>query len=145
VPPDRLVIEVTEQSVARDVAELTAPLRALRELGVRVALDDFGAGYSSLGQLRRLPVDILKIDRALLVEPDEPGAPVVLPLVDVVVGLADRLGLQVIAEGVEDAAQRAMVEAAGARFAQGFLFGQALPAEHVEALLADVDGAVSPL
>jgi len=141
VPPDRLVIEVTEQSVARDVAELTAPLRALRELGVRVALDDFGAGYSSLGQLRRLPVDVLKIDRALLDEPEasrqeDAGDPRVSPLVDVVVRLADRLGLQVIAEGVEDEAQRAMIEAAGCRFAQGHLFGPALPAEHVEALLA---------
>jgi EAL domain-containing protein (putative c-di-GMP-specific phosphodiesterase class I) len=145
VAPQRLVIEVTEQSVARDVAELTAPLRALRALGVRIALDDFGAGYSSLGQLRHLPVDILKIDRGLVVESDEPGDPRVSPLVEVVVRLADRLGLLVIAEGVEDEAQRVMIEAAGCRFAQGFLFGQALPAERIEALLADVDGAVSSL
>jgi diguanylate cyclase (GGDEF)-like protein len=135
LPPARLVLEVTEQSVARDVDELAPPLQELRDLGVRVALDDFGAGYSSLGQLRHLPVDLLKIDRALVVEPDAVPGPSA-SLVEVVVRLADRLGLQVIAEGVEDAAQRAVVEAAGCRYGQGFLFGQAMPAEHIEALLA---------
>jgi diguanylate cyclase (GGDEF)-like protein len=130
VDPRRLVFEVTEQSVAADVAELAASLRALREMGVRVALDDFGSGYSSLGQLRRLPVDVLKIDRDLVAEPGAPGA-----LVDVVVRLGERLGLQVVAEGVEDDAQRAVVQAAGCHLGQGYLFGRAMPAEHVEALL----------
>ena len=62
VPPQRLVLEVTEHAVATDLDELIRRLGALRATGVRIALDDFGAGYSSLGQLRQLPVDILKID-----------------------------------------------------------------------------------
>ena len=74
---------------------LAAQLGTLRGTGVRVALDDFGAGYSSLGQLHRLPVDILKIDRNLVAGDDRGSA----PLADVVVRLGERLGLSVIAEG----------------------------------------------
>jgi len=135
VPPDRLVLEVTEHSVATDIDELIAPLRELRELGVRVALDDFGAGYSSLGQLHKLPVDVLKIDRDLVAEPTRGPDGQVGPLVDIVVLLGRRLNLEVIAEGVEEPAQRAAVEAAGCQLGQGHLFARAMPAEHVEALL----------
>ena len=70
VPPQRLVLEVTEHAVATDMEELISRLAELRATGVRIALDDFGAGYSSLGQLRTLPVDILKIDHALVAEPE---------------------------------------------------------------------------
>jgi diguanylate cyclase (GGDEF)-like protein len=136
VPAQRLVLEVTEHAVATDVEQLVGRLGELRDTGVRVALDDFGAGYSSLLQLHRLPVDILKIDRGLLVEP-APGPSVsAAPLVDVVVRLGQRLGLSVIAEGVEEVAQRRLLEEAGCPYAQGLLFGRAMPAEHVEALLA---------
>ncbi len=142
VPPHRLVIEVTEQSVADDIEELARPLAALRELGVRVALDDFGSGYSSLGQLWKLPVDVIKIDRELVAEPARPAGEGVTPttagpLVDIVVQLGERLGLQVVAEGVEDDDQRSIVEQAGCHLGQGYLFGRAMPAEHVEALLAN--------
>ena len=82
--PQRLVLEVTEHAVATDLDELIRRLTALRETGVRIALDDFGAGYSSLGQLRRLPIDILKIDHSLVAEhepvrPVGPGRPGVRP------------------------------------------------------------------
>ena len=73
VPPQRLVLEVTEQAVAIDLDELIKRLRALRAIGVRIALDDFGTGYSSLGQLRRLPIDILKIDHSLVAESEPVG------------------------------------------------------------------------
>ncbi|WP_442320072.1 putative bifunctional diguanylate cyclase/phosphodiesterase [Catenuloplanes nepalensis] len=127
VPPQRLVLEVTEHAVATDLDELCRRLRALRDTGVRIALDDFGAGYSSLGQLRDLPVDILKIDRKLVVASE--------PLVDVVVRLGHRLGLEVLAEGISAPAHLAVVEASGCRFGQGFLFGGGVPAEHLEAQL----------
>ncbi|WP_459839873.1 putative bifunctional diguanylate cyclase/phosphodiesterase [Catenuloplanes niger] len=127
VPPQRLVLEVTEHAVATDLDELCRRLRALRDTGVRIALDDFGAGYSSLGQLRDLPVDILKIDRKLVVASE--------PLVDVVVRLGHRLGLEVLAEGISAPAHLAVVEASGCRFGQGFLFGGGVPAEHLEARL----------
>jgi diguanylate cyclase (GGDEF)-like protein len=135
VPPQRLVLEVTERVVATDLEELIRRLRALRATGVRIALDDFGAGYSSLGQLRSLPVDILKIDHSLVAEPETTRTGAAAPLVEVVVRLGHRLGVEVIAEGMSEPAHRAVVEAAGCRFGQGQLFGRAVPAEHLEAQL----------
>jgi diguanylate cyclase (GGDEF)-like protein len=134
VPPQRLVLEVTEHAVATDMEELISRLAELRATGVRIALDDFGAGYSSLGQLRNLPVDILKIDHALVAEP-ESRTGTAAPLVDVVVRLGHRLGLEVLAEGIGTPAQRAVVEEAGCRLGQGSLFGWGVPAEHFEAQL----------
>jgi diguanylate cyclase (GGDEF)-like protein len=142
VPPERLVLEVTEHAVALDLDEVVDRLAELREVGVRIALDDFGAGYSSLGQLRRLPVDVLKIDKILVVEPPLAPAGRAAPLVGVVVGLGRQLGLDVIAEGVADPAQQEIVSAAGCRLVQGELYGRPMPSEHVEALLAAaIEGA----
>jgi diguanylate cyclase (GGDEF)-like protein len=137
VPPQRLVLEVTEHAVATDMDELIRRLCELRSTGVRIALDDFGAGYSSLGQLRNLPVDILKIDHALVAEP-ESRTGTAAPLVDVVVRLGHRLGLEVLAEGIGTQAQRAIVEEAGCRLGQGSLFGWGVPAEHLQAQLETV-------
>ena len=134
VPPQRLVLEVTEHAVATDMDELIRRLCELRSTGVRIALDDFGAGYSSLGQLRNLPVDILKIDHALVAEP-ESRTGTAAPLVDVVVRLGHRLGLEVLAEGIGTPAQREIVVEAGCRLGQGSLFGWGVPAEHLEAQL----------
>jgi diguanylate cyclase (GGDEF)-like protein len=143
VPAERLVVEVTEHAVAVDVGQLIERLTALRTRGVKVALDDFGAGYSSLNLLRTLPVDSLKIDRLLLQQEGEPGT---TPLVDVVVDLGGRLSLDVVAEGVSTPAQQAMLEHSGCRYAQGELFGDPMPAERVEALfrppVPTSDGAV---
>ena len=156
VPPQRLVLEVTEHAVATDLDELIKRLRALRAIGVRIALDDFGAGYSSLGQLRRLPIDILKIDHSLVAETEPAGTPGLSlaggvdleksaakggPLVDVVVRLGHQLGLEVIAEGVTNQRELAAVVEAGCRFGQGQAFGWAVPAEHLEAML---EAATSP-
>ncbi|HET9519318.1 MAG TPA: EAL domain-containing protein, partial [Actinoplanes sp.] len=134
VPPQRLVLEVTEHAVATDMEELISRLTELRATGVRIALDDFGAGYSSLGQLRNLPVDILKIDHSLVAEPKSRTG-TAAPLVDVVVRLGHRLGLEVLAEGIGTQSQRAVVEEAGCRLGQGSLFGWGVPADHLEALL----------
>jgi len=134
IPAERLVLEVTEHAVALDLDEVVDRLAELRAVGVRIALDDFGAGYSSLGQLRRLPVDILKIDKIIVVdrapEPTRPAA----PLVKVVADLGRTLGLEVIAEGVADRTQQEIVAAAGCRLVQGELYGHPMPAEHVEAM-----------
>ncbi|MEV6690562.1 bifunctional diguanylate cyclase/phosphodiesterase [Micromonospora sp. NPDC051196] len=146
VPPQRLVLEVTEHAVATDLDELIRRLTALRRTGVRIALDDFGAGYSSLGQLRRLPIDILKIDHGLVAE-HEPVRPVgrdgpaFAPMVDIVMRLGHQFGLEVIAEGVTTPTELAAVVAAGCRFGQGALFGWGVPAEHLEAML---EAATSP-
>jgi diguanylate cyclase (GGDEF)-like protein len=146
VPPQRLVLEVTEHTVATDVDALIRRLTALRRTGVRIALDDFGAGYSSLGQLRRLPIDILKIDHSLVAEhepvhPVDREGPPFAPMVDIVMRLGHQLGLEVIAEGVTSPTELAAVVAAGCRFGQGALFGWGVPAEHLEAML---DAATSP-
>ncbi|MEV4820750.1 bifunctional diguanylate cyclase/phosphodiesterase [Micromonospora sp. NPDC049274] len=146
VPPQRLVLEVTEHAVATDLDELIRRLTALRLTGVRIALDDFGAGYSSLGQLRRLPIDILKIDHSLVAEhepvrPVGQDGPAFAPMVDIVMRLGHQLGLEVIAEGVTTPTELAAVVAAGCRFGQGALFGWGVPAEHLEAML---EAATSP-
>ncbi|WBB82382.1 bifunctional diguanylate cyclase/phosphodiesterase [Micromonospora sp. WMMD882] len=146
VPPQRLVLEVTEHAVATDLDALIRRLAALRRTGVRIALDDFGAGYSSLGQLRRLPIDILKIDHGLVAEhepvrPVDRDGPPFAPMVDIVMRLGHQLGLEVIAEGVTSPTELAAVVAAGCRFGQGALFGWGVPAEHLEAML---DAATSP-
>ncbi|QGN50322.1 EAL domain-containing protein [Micromonospora sp. WMMC415] len=146
VPPQRLVLEVTEHAVATDLDELIRRLSALRRTGVRIALDDFGAGYSSLGQLRRLPIDILKIDHSLVAEhepvrPIGTDGPAFAPMVDIVMRLGHQLGLEVIAEGVTTPTELAAVVAAGCRFGQGALFGWGVPAEHLEAML---EAATSP-
>ncbi len=125
LPPSQLVLEVTEHAVALDPEVVSGHLSELRALGVRIALDDFGAGYSSLGALRTLPVDIVKIDRALLVE----------PLLDISVQLGKRLGKLVIAEGIADAALRAAVERTGCPLGQGSALCRPLPAGAVTALL----------
>jgi diguanylate cyclase (GGDEF)-like protein len=143
VPAQRLVLEVTEHAVATDMEELISRLAELRATGVRIALDDFGAGYSSLGQLRTLPVDILKIDHALVAEP-ESRTGTAAPLVDVVVRLGHRLGLEVLAEGIGTPAQRAVVEEAGCRLGQGSLFGWGVPAEHLEAQLQTLRPGARP-
>jgi diguanylate cyclase (GGDEF)-like protein len=144
VPPQRLVLEVTEQVVTPDREELVRRLTALRHTGVRIALDDFGAGYNSLGQLRNLPVDILKIDHSLVAELDPSRGRSAKPLVDVVAEIGHRLGLEVIAEGVTLLEQRDLVVKAGCRFAQGEMYGRPVPAEHLEALLAAAEQVQGP-
>jgi diguanylate cyclase (GGDEF)-like protein/PAS domain S-box-containing protein len=131
--PERLVVEVDENWISEDVPTIVASLAGLRKLGVRAALDDFGAGQASLSHLRRLPVDMLKLDRAL-VNPDTDNAgPAVI---DVVVSLGKRLGLEIVAKGLETEDEIERARAAGCLYGQGFAFGRPAPAEHTEAYLA---------
>ncbi|WP_412745010.1 putative bifunctional diguanylate cyclase/phosphodiesterase [Krasilnikovia sp. MM14-A1004] len=131
--PERLVVEVAEAWIAEDVPAIVASLAGLRRLGVRAALDDFGAGQASLAHLRRLPVDMLKLDRALLSAPDEHASgPAVL---DVVVSLGRRLGLEIVAKGLETEAQVERARRAGCQYGQGFALSRPAPAERMEAFL----------
>jgi diguanylate cyclase (GGDEF)-like protein len=146
VPAGKLTIEITEHAAARDVGQLVHRLAELRALGVRVALDDFGSEYSSLKLLRTLPVDAFKIDRELLendcvtpaCETDTCDETRHAPIVDVVVTIGQRLGLDVVAEGVSTPGQRDLLVGYGCRYAQGLLFGGGMPAERVEALFRHV-------
>jgi EAL domain-containing protein (putative c-di-GMP-specific phosphodiesterase class I) len=120
--PRRLVLEITETVPVVDLADGAAAIGRLTELGIRVALDDFGAGYNSLTYLHELPVQIVKLDRGLAVGV-EPGRNVTL--YRSVIGLCEALGLNVIAEGIETAEQADTVFRAGCGLAQGHLFGAA--------------------
>jgi diguanylate cyclase (GGDEF)-like protein/PAS domain S-box-containing protein len=136
LPPDRLVVEVAEGKLDAELPSVVTHLSGLRALGVRTALDDFGAGQASLAQLRRLPIDILKLDGTLVCEPADRSGPT-QPLIDVAVSLGRRLGVELIAEGLESRSRLDEALRAGCRIGQGFLLGRPLPAEHLEAYLED--------
>ena len=123
LPAEALTLEITESVLLEDSDQLTEELNRLRRLGVRLAMDDFGAGYSSLSSLHRFPVDTLKIDRMFL----DLGAGNPAPLVRAVAELGRSLGLTVVAEGVETVEQLAIVRAARCDAVQGFLVSRPLP------------------
>jgi diguanylate cyclase (GGDEF)-like protein/PAS domain S-box-containing protein len=124
--PDRLILEITETVLLVDDAYTTAALRELRGLGVQVALDDFGAGYSSLSYLQKFRFDVIKIDRAFIASTS--GDTVTPVLLRTMLNLGRELGAAVVAEGVETEEQRAGLRRNGAELAQGFLFGGPRPA-----------------
>jgi len=129
--PKRLLLEITETSLMADVEANLRVLRRLADLGLRVAVDDFGTGYSSLAQLKRLPVDVLKIDRAFIDgidKQDEARA-----IIRAVIGLGHTLGLQLVAEGVETVAQQRELCAYRCNYLQGYLFHRPLEAADFEA------------
>jgi diguanylate cyclase (GGDEF)-like protein/PAS domain S-box-containing protein len=136
LPAGRLMIELTETSLARDPEQATAQFSSLREHGVRVAIDDFGTGYSSLSAVALLPVDVLKVDRALVA-----GAPNRLAAPEAILGavsaLGAALGMQVLAEGVETAEQVELARRVGCTFAQGNRLSPPLAAEKLSALLEE--------
>lgn len=130
LPPEALVLELVETTARASVATLARTLGAVRALGVRVAFDDFGTGFAALGDLARLPVDVLKLPRPFVAS--LPGDDTVARAI---LAIARALGLDVVAEGVEDAAQAAHLRALGCARAQGFLFARPMPAERVAAAL----------
>jgi diguanylate cyclase (GGDEF)-like protein len=134
VPADRLELEITESAVMTDPARAEGVLGALAELGVGLSIDDFGTGYSSLAYLSRLPVDEMKIDRAFVSQMETDGRD--LAIVESSIALAGRLGMRVVAEGVETDQQRARLAVAGCDLAQGFLFTRPLAAADLTAWVA---------
>ena len=131
---DRLVLEVAETGLD-DGAALPDRVGALHALGVRTALDEFGTGSASLGFLRRLPIDMVKIGRSFFDDVDGITTSNGTPLIDVMVGVGQRLGIDVVAHGVEAPAQLDVVRGAGCRLGQGHLFAYPQPAERTEAYL----------
>ncbi len=133
VERDRLVLEITESAWALEASRLLPVLGELRAAGFALAIDDFGAGYSSLWRLRELPVQIIKVDRAFLTGvPDEPQAAAVYAAI---LQLAEACGCDVVAEGVEEAEQVDFLLSSGCRIAQGFHFSRPVPAAEVTPLL----------
>jgi EAL domain-containing protein (putative c-di-GMP-specific phosphodiesterase class I) len=127
--PTRLKLELTESLVLDNVADTIARMNAIKLLGVTFSMDDFGTGYSSLSYLTRLPLDQLKIDRAFVSRlPDNQSDAVIA---QTIVTMGRSLGLKVIAEGVENEAQRQFLDRHGCHGYQGFLFGRPLPVEGI--------------
>lgn len=133
VPPDRLELEVTAGALVSEGGPGPATVVALRGLGVRVSVDDFGAGCSSLAQLRRVAVDRLKVDRSLVAGLG--GRPEDTAVVAAIVGLAHSLGLSAVGEGVERSAQVRELRAIGCDLAQGHYFGPPVPADRLAGML----------
>jgi EAL domain-containing protein (putative c-di-GMP-specific phosphodiesterase class I) len=131
----RLVLELTESVLVRDVQDVIGKMGQLKKAGVGFALDDFGTGYSSLAYLKRLPLDQLKIDRSFVrdVLVDENDA----SIAKMIVALAHSLELEVIAEGVETTGQRDFLAGLGCEHFQGFLYSPVLPIEGFESMVVE--------
>lgn len=128
--PHRLKLELTESLVVEDVEDVIAKMSALKARGVSFSLDDFGTGYSSLAYIKRMPFDQLKIDRSFVKEIiDNPNDATIARSI---IGLADNLGLEVIAEGVENEAQYTFLKASGCRAFQGYFFSRPRAASEFE-------------
>lgn len=132
-PPGGIVVEVTESVAMEGGPETDQVLERLADLGIAVAVDDFGAGHSSLTRLRRLEIGSLKIDRALL--EGVPGDPAAAAVVSATLALAEALGIPTVAEGVETEAQRVFLRDRGCRWAQGFGLASPMAAEAATAFL----------
>ncbi|MDE3195899.1 MAG: EAL domain-containing protein, partial [Acidobacteriota bacterium] len=129
--PSLLTLEITETVLIRDIDKTRQQLAALRRHGIRIAIDDFGTGYSSLNYITSLPADIVKLDRSFVhcSRHDKPD------VVELIVDLAHRLGLKVVAEGVETESQRNRVRGMNCDTLQGYFFGSPLSAGEVPEFL----------
>jgi EAL domain-containing protein (putative c-di-GMP-specific phosphodiesterase class I) len=130
--PEALILEITETILAQNLIATGEVLKGMKQLGVRVAVDDFGVGYSSLNNLRRLPVDIVKIDKsfvASLAQPEE------MALTSAIVALSKALNLQTLAEGVEHAEEASELRALGCNAAQGYFFAKPIDAAQMGEVL----------
>ncbi|MFM8967835.1 MAG: putative bifunctional diguanylate cyclase/phosphodiesterase [Vulcanococcus sp.] len=130
VEPSQLYLEITETSLVDDIQSTASTIDRLQQLGLKLAIDDFGTGYSSLLYLKRFPVGVLKIDRSFVA--DLAADPEDEAIARAIVSLARALGVEVVAEGVEQAEQEAQLFALGCDFAQGYHYGRAEPIERVE-------------
>ncbi len=132
--PGNLVLEITETVLMENIEAAAITLQRLKDLGVKLAVDDFGMGYSSLSYLKSFPVDFLKIDRSFVekLERDPANQTIVAATID----LAHALGMRVVAEGVETVDQLEQLKAMGCDVAQGYYFSKPLPSEAIPSLLS---------
>ena len=133
INPVRLKLELTESTVLENVADTIDKMHALKSMGVRFAMDDFGTGYSSLAYLTQLPLDQLKIDQSFVRNIGTKSSDAMI--IQTIIGMANNLSIEVIAEGVETQAQRDFLWGAGCMLYQGYLFGRPVPVEEFAAAL----------
>jgi EAL domain-containing protein (putative c-di-GMP-specific phosphodiesterase class I) len=143
LPAERLELELTESVIMSGTEHTLQRLQAFRELGVSLAVDDFGPGYYSLADHKRLPISTLKIDKSFVRDLAHSAGD--QAIASSIIGLAHRLKLRVIAEGVETEQQRGFLRANGCDEMQGYLFSEPLPPEQLAALLKRSTGAAPPL
>jgi diguanylate cyclase (GGDEF)-like protein len=132
--PNRLKIELTESVILDNITEAVAKMNELKVLGVRFSMDDFGTGYSSLAYLTQLPLDQLKIDQSFVYNIGTKSTDAVI--VQTIIGMANILGMEVIAEGVETEEQRGFLEHAGCMAYQGHLFSMPVPSDEFDKLVS---------
>ncbi|WP_404789456.1 EAL domain-containing protein [Altericista sp. CCNU0014] len=133
LPSSAIKLEITESSMIQDLQTTILILNQLQERGIQLSIDDFGTGYSSLGQLQSLPVNTLKIDRAFTQQLD--GTPETVGLVPVILGIAQVMDMDVVAEGIETEQQLAQLRELGCRYGQGFLFSRPVDAQTATQLI----------
>jgi diguanylate cyclase (GGDEF)-like protein/PAS domain S-box-containing protein len=133
LPAHQLILEMTESALVHDLTSVTRRLQGLRVMGVRIAMDDFGTGYSSLAYLRRLPLDIVKIDKSFV--DDERGAGP--ELLSSVIAMGTTLGLDTVAEGIEDPEQLERARLAGCTYGQGYLIARPMDAAAATRFVAE--------
>jgi EAL domain-containing protein (putative c-di-GMP-specific phosphodiesterase class I) len=129
LPPERLMLEITERLLLRDDEQVWLDLTGLREMGVRIAIDDFGTGFSSLSYLQQVPIDVLKIDKTFTATVASSARQ--QAIVDGIVRLAQTLNLEVVAEGIETEADRDLLRVIHCPYGQGYLYSQPLAPEDV--------------
>jgi EAL domain-containing protein (putative c-di-GMP-specific phosphodiesterase class I) len=134
LPADRLKLEITESNIMVNAESALVMLKRLKALGVQISIDDFGTGYSSLSYLQRFPVDTLKVDRSFVgrlgLDPENHE------IVRAIVALAHSLGLDVVAEGVEESSQAALLRSLGCECVQGFYFSRPLDGQRAQESIA---------
>ena len=124
LPPTALTVEVTETALMEDIPHMRQTFERLRSAGVKVALDDFGTGYSSLARLSRVPVDVIKLDRAFVTDIDTRVE--ARHMASAILGLSTAIGATMVAEGIETEAEAATLLDLGCVVGQGFLFARAM-------------------
>jgi len=133
IPRGTIVIEITEGLVLNADSDVTGTLKAMRQAGIEIAVDDFGTGYSSLAYLYRLEIDLLKIDQGFVASLEDRSNNAAL--CEAIIVMSHKLGLKVVAEGVETRSQADLLTRAGCDCMQGFLFSRPIPPEQLEAIL----------
>ena len=137
MPPERLKLEITETAIMEDAESSAEKLNRIKEMGIALSIDDFGTGYSSMSYLQRFPLDNLKIDlsfiRLMHVSQEN------MEIVRAIINLAHTLGMEVVAEGVEDASQRRTLQELNCEYAQGYFYARPMPDDEMRAFLAGLD------
>jgi Amt family ammonium transporter len=137
--PDKLKLEITETALMEDVHETIPLIQRLKDLGVQIVIDDFGTGYSSMSYLQQLPIDTLKVDQSFISRIENSSDDENKNIVETIVSLALKLGLKVVAEGVETNKQHSVLSQMNCQMAQGYLFSRPLKKEKMDELIKKIE------